>query len=118
MPRFWSIKQTRLHLFCPLNTPLNYSRQAKHLKSTGSPLVLALLFFKNMSRTPRFASKAILSIGNPTMCSYPISVDIAGLEADPNLQVFSQPGFNMGYLAYNVTHKPLNDVRVRRALDM
>src|SRR5260364_5293 len=50
--------------------------------------------------------------------SYPRSVDIAGLEADPNLQVFSQPGFNMGYLAYNVTHKPLNDVRVRRALDM
>lgn len=51
-------------------------------------------------------------ISNP-----PLS-EIALLESDPNLQVLSQPGFNINYLAYNTTHQPLNDVRVRRALDM
>ncbi|CCD30048.1 Fragment of putative Periplasmic dipeptide transport protein precursor (Dipeptide-binding protein) (DBP)(part 2) [Candidatus Glomeribacter gigasporarum BEG34] len=45
-------------------------------------------------------------------------VDIAAFEADSNFQVLSQPGLNLVYLAYNVTHQPLNDGRVRRALDM
>ena len=29
-----------------------------------------------------------------------------------------QPGLNIGYLAMNVTKKPLDDVRVRRAVNM
>ncbi len=45
-------------------------------------------------------------------------IDIASLRKAPHLRILSQQGFNMGFLAYNVTHKPLNDVRVRRALDM
>ncbi len=44
--------------------------------------------------------------------------DITALKKRPNIQVLSRPGFNLAYLAYNVTHKPLDDVRVRRALDM
>ncbi len=45
-------------------------------------------------------------------------VDIAAFETDSNFQVLSQQGLNLAYLAYNVTHKPLNDIQVRRALDM
>ncbi len=45
-------------------------------------------------------------------------VDIAAFEAAPNFKVLSQPGLNLAYLAYNVTHQPLDDGRVRRALDM
>ncbi len=44
--------------------------------------------------------------------------NLPDLEQNPDLRVLNQPGFNMIYLAYNTTHKPLNDVRVRRALDM
>jgi dipeptide transport system substrate-binding protein len=50
--------------------------------------------------------------------SYPRPADIAQLKADPNLAMQSQPGFNLGYLSYNVTHKPLDNVQVRQALDM
>ncbi len=49
---------------------------------------------------------------------YPRLTDIAALQSDPNLKVLSKPTFGMSYLAYNVTHKPLNDVQVRHALDM
>ncbi|TKC78198.1 ABC transporter substrate-binding protein [Trinickia terrae] len=50
--------------------------------------------------------------------AYPRPADIATLKADPNLDMPSQPGFNLGYLSYNVTHKPLDNVQVRQALDM
>jgi dipeptide transport system substrate-binding protein len=50
--------------------------------------------------------------------SYPRPADIATLKADPNLDMPSQAGFNLGYLAYNTQHKPLEKLEVRRALDM
>ncbi len=50
--------------------------------------------------------------------SSPRLTDIPAFERNLNFQVLSQPGFNVSYLAYNNTHKPLGDVRVRRALDM
>lgn len=48
----------------------------------------------------------------------PRPADIAALKDEANLQILSQAGFNMSYLAYNVTREPLDDVRVRCALDM
>jgi dipeptide transport system substrate-binding protein len=50
--------------------------------------------------------------------SYPKPADIATLKSDSNVEMPSQAGFNLGYLAYNVQHKPLDNVDVRRALDM
>lgn len=50
--------------------------------------------------------------------SYPRPADIASLSTDPRLQVPHQVGFNLGFLAYNTMHKPLDNVDVRRALDM
>jgi ABC-type transport system substrate-binding protein len=32
--------------------------------------------------------------------------------------VLEQPGLNVGYLAYNTTKKPFDDVRVRKAVNM
>ncbi|RZA21180.1 MAG: ABC transporter substrate-binding protein, partial [Proteobacteria bacterium] len=49
---------------------------------------------------------------------YPRPEDIEVAKQDPNLKVQSQPGFNLGFLAYNVTHKPLDQLKVRQALDM
>jgi len=50
--------------------------------------------------------------------SFPRPQDIASLAADANLQLPHQVGFNVGFLAYNTTKKPLDQVEVRQALDM
>ncbi|WP_321883808.1 ABC transporter substrate-binding protein, partial [Paraburkholderia bannensis] len=50
--------------------------------------------------------------------SYPRPADIAPLKADANLAMPSQPGFNLGYLSYTVTRKPMDKLEVRQALDM
>ena len=43
--------------------------------------------------------------------SYPRPADIAALKAESNVAMPSQAGFNLGYIAYNMTHKPLDNVR-------
>src|ERR1700761_4245238 len=50
--------------------------------------------------------------------SYPRPADIAPLKTETSIAMPSQPGFNLGYLSYNVQHKPLDKVEVREALDM
>ena len=50
--------------------------------------------------------------------SYPRPADIEPLKAQPTIAMPSQSGFNLGYLSYNVQHKPLDNVDVRHALDM
>jgi dipeptide transport system substrate-binding protein len=59
-----------------------------------------------------------LKAGECQVMSYPRPADIAPLKADNNIAMPSQAGFNLGYLAYNVSHKPLDKVEVRQALDM
>jgi dipeptide transport system substrate-binding protein len=49
---------------------------------------------------------------------YPNPADLDAMRRDPNIQVLEQPGLNIGYLAYNTTRKPVDDVRVRKALNM
>ena len=50
--------------------------------------------------------------------SYPSPADLPAIKADPKLQLLSQPGLNIGYLALNNTKKPFDDVRVRRAINL
>ena len=59
-----------------------------------------------------------LKTGECQVSGYPRPQDIELMEKDPNIQVLSQPGFNLGFLAYNVTHTPLDQLKVRQALDM
>ncbi|MBS1182688.1 MAG: dppA 2 [Proteobacteria bacterium] len=49
---------------------------------------------------------------------YPNPADVQALQSDDSLQLMSQAGLNIGYLAYNVLQKPFDDVRVRKALNM
>ncbi|MBH3431264.1 ABC transporter substrate-binding protein, partial [Pseudomonas alkylphenolica] len=48
----------------------------------------------------------------------PRPADLDALKRDPALQVIEKPGFNLGYIAYNVQHPPFDQLQVRQALDM
>lgn len=48
----------------------------------------------------------------------PRPAELPALKADKDLKVIEQAGFNLGYIAYNVRHKPLDNLQVRQALDM
>ncbi len=49
---------------------------------------------------------------------YPNPADLASIKADTSLQLLSQPGLNIGYLAFNNLKAPFTDKRVRQALNM
>ena len=59
-----------------------------------------------------------LKAGECDIMPYPAPADIAGLQADANLNVMEQEGLNIGYLSYNVTEAPFDNVKVRKALTM
>jgi dipeptide transport system substrate-binding protein len=71
------------------------------------------------SITPDVATRtARLEAGECDVMPYPNPADLEKLRANPNLQVLSQEGFNVGYLAMNVEKKPFDDKRVRQAFNM
>ena len=59
-----------------------------------------------------------LKAGECHVAAYPNPADLADLKADTNLQVMEQEGLNVGYLAYNTTQAPFDNVKVRKALNM
>ncbi|PUA45240.1 ABC transporter substrate-binding protein [Pseudomonas protegens] len=59
-----------------------------------------------------------LRAGECQVTLHPRPADIDALKNDPKLQVIEKPGFNLGYIAYNVQHKPFDRLEVRQALDM
>ena len=61
---------------------------------------------------------AKLQKGECHVMPYPNPADLPAMRADPNVTLLTQPGLNVGYLAYNTTKKPFDDVRVRKAINM
>jgi dipeptide transport system substrate-binding protein len=61
---------------------------------------------------------AKLQKGECHVMPYPNPADIPAMHKDANVKVLEQPGLNVGYLAYNTTKKPFDDVRVRKAVNM
>jgi dipeptide transport system substrate-binding protein len=49
---------------------------------------------------------------------YPKPQDIPALKSASGIDVLQKAGFNLGFVSYNVEHKPLDKVEVREALDM
>ena len=71
------------------------------------------------SITPDAAVRwAKLQKGECQVMPYPNPADLDAMRRMPGVQVLEQPGLNIGYLAYNTTKKPFDDVRVRKALNM
>lgn len=61
---------------------------------------------------------AKLQKGECHVMPYPNPADLDAMRKDSQVKVLEQPGLNIGYLAYNTTKKPFDDVRVRKALNM
>ena len=59
-----------------------------------------------------------LKAGECHVMAFPDPHDVDKIKADSNLALLSQEGLNIGYLSLNVTKPPLDDVRVRRAINM
>jgi dipeptide transport system substrate-binding protein len=71
------------------------------------------------SITPDAAVRwAKLQKGECHLMPYPNPADLDAMRRTPGIEVLEQPGLNVGYLAYNTTKKPFDDVRVRKALNM
>ncbi|MDT7952750.1 MAG: ABC transporter substrate-binding protein [Acetobacteraceae bacterium] len=49
--------------------------------------------------------------------AYPNPADLQAIKGNGDLQLMQAPGLNVGYLAFNVTKKPLDDKRVRIAIN-
>jgi dipeptide transport system substrate-binding protein len=49
---------------------------------------------------------------------YPNPADIAAMRNDPEINLLSQEGLNVGYLAYNALMPPFDNPKVRKALNM
>ncbi len=71
------------------------------------------------SITPNAAVRLIkLKAGECQVMAFPDPADAARIAADPELDLMTQEGLNIGYLALNATIPPFDDVRVRRAVAM
>lgn len=61
---------------------------------------------------------AKLKKGECHVMPYPNPADLAAMDQDPEINLMSQEGLNVGYLAYNTQMAPFNNPIVRKALNM
>lgn len=81
----------------------------------GKQAIDNLVFAITPDASVRYAK---LKAGECQVVPYPNPADLAAMGKDPNINLVQQPGLNIGYIAFNVTKKPVDDVRVRRAITM
>ena len=81
----------------------------------AKPKIDTLVFSINKDPAVRLAK---LRAGECQIAAYPNPADLASIKSDAKLTLLSQPGLNIGYLAFNTTRKPFDDARVRTALNM
>ena len=61
---------------------------------------------------------AKLKAGECHVMPYPNPADLAQMEADKEINLMSQEGLNVGYLAFNTEKAPFTDTKVRQALNL
>ncbi|MFK5997727.1 MAG: ABC transporter substrate-binding protein [Rhodobacterales bacterium] len=80
----------------------------------GKPAIDDLIFAITTDNSVRMQK---LLANECQVAPYPNPADIAGLKADPKLNVLQAAGLNVGYLAYNTKVAPFDNVKVRKALN-
>ncbi|QOZ83069.1 MULTISPECIES: ABC transporter substrate-binding protein [Chromobacterium] len=94
---------------------IRFAANKEYWNKADGPKVDNLVFAITTDASVRYQK---LKAGECQITVNPRPTDLAAMKADPKLSVTAQPGFNLGYLAYNVKHKPLEMLEVRQALDM
>ncbi|KZN14355.1 ABC transporter substrate-binding protein [Marinomonas sp. TW1] len=81
----------------------------------GKAKVDRLVFSITPDASVRYAK---LKAGECDVMPYPNPADLEQMDQDPNINLMSQEGLNVGYLAFNTQKKPFDDIRVRQALNL
>ena len=81
----------------------------------GAPRLRRLVF--SITPAPNVRVQKIKA-GDCQIAVYPRPTDISRLREDPNLRVLELDSLLVAYLAINTRHPPLDDVRVRQALNL
>ncbi|MDO5053822.1 MAG: ABC transporter substrate-binding protein [Pasteurella oralis] len=80
----------------------------------GKAKIDRLVFSITPDASVRYAK---LQKGECHAAPYPNPADIVKLKADPNINLLTKPGLNVGYLNFNVKKAPFDNVKVRQALN-
>jgi len=81
----------------------------------GKPAIDRLVFSITPDASVRYAK---LKAGECHMMPYPNPADLEQMAADTDINLMSQEGLNVGYLAFNTQKEPFTDIRVRQALNL
>ena len=81
----------------------------------GKASVESLVFEITPDASERYQK---LQAGDCHVMSYPNLADLEDIRRDDSLMLLDQVGLNIGYLAYNTTVAPFDNVNVRKALNM
>ena len=81
----------------------------------GKPAVDSLVYAITPDPTARISK---LKTGECQVSTLPRPADIPELQKDADVKLLSQPGLNIGYLAFNATKPPFGKKEVRQALSM
>ena len=81
----------------------------------GAADIEALVFAITPDASVRYQK---LKAGECHVMPYPNPADLEAMDADADINLMQQEGLNVGYLAYNTTQAPYDNVNVRKALNM
>jgi dipeptide transport system substrate-binding protein len=81
----------------------------------GRPKIDNLVYAITTDASVRYAK---LKAGECHVMAFPKPADVALMKNDPKINLISQQGLNVGYIAFNVEKKPFDNKLVRQALNM